>query len=62
MNIKKFNEQFNVNDLLNLAISKNWKQFDQDLFNYICGDNVKILDAKKARDIMLAKHEFMSYY
>lgn len=46
MNNKKFNEQFDVKDLLNLAISKNWKQFDQDLFNYICGDNVKIVDAK----------------
>jgi lipopolysaccharide biosynthesis glycosyltransferase len=45
MNIKKFNEQFNVKDLLNLAVSKNWKQYDQDLFNYLCGDNVKIVDA-----------------
>lgn len=45
MNIKKFNEQFDVKDLLNLAVSKNWKQFDQDLFNYLCQDYVKIIDA-----------------
>ena len=45
MNIKKFNEQFDMKDLLNLAVSKNWKQFDQDLLNYLCQDAVKIIDA-----------------
>ncbi len=45
MNIKKFNEKFDVKDLLNLAVSKNWKQFDQDLFNYLCQDETTIIDA-----------------
>ena len=45
MNIKKFNEQFAGRDLLGLAVSKNWKQFDQDLFNYLCQDYVTIIDA-----------------
>ena len=45
MNVKKFNEQFDVKDLLNLAVSKNWKQYDQDLFNYLCQESVKIIDA-----------------
>lgn len=45
MNVKKFNEQFEMTDLLNLAVSKNWKQFDQDLLNYLCQDSLKIIDA-----------------
>lgn len=45
MNVKNFNEQFEVTDLLNLAVSKNWKQFDQDLLNYLCQDSLKIIDA-----------------
>ena len=45
MNIKKFNEQFDVKDLLNLAVSKDWKQFDQDLFNYLCQDSLTLIDA-----------------
>ncbi len=45
MNVKLFNEQFDVKDLLNLAVSKNWKQFDQDLLNYLCQEHIFILDA-----------------
>lgn len=45
MNIKKFNELFDVKDLLNLAVSKNWKQYDQDLFNFLCQDHLQIIDA-----------------
>lgn len=45
MNISKMKEQFQNKDLLGLAVSKNWKQFDQDLFNYLCQDAVKIIDA-----------------
>ena len=45
MNPQKFNEQFDVKDLLNLAVSKNWKQYDQDLFNVLCQDATTIIDA-----------------
>lgn len=46
MNIQSFNEKFSSTDLLNLAISKNWKQYDQDLLNYLCKNSVKIIDAE----------------
>ena len=46
MNIKKFNEQFSSKELLDMAVSKNWKQYDQDLLNYLCKGNVKIIDAR----------------
>lgn len=46
MNIAKFNEMFNPKTLLDMAVSKNWKQFDQDLLNYLCKGSVKIIDAK----------------
>ncbi len=45
MNIKKFNESFDIKDLLNLAVSKDWKQYDQDLLNVLCQDATKIIDA-----------------
>lgn len=46
MNNKMFNERFSTKELLDLAISKNWKQYDQDLLNYICKGSVTIFDAK----------------
>lgn len=45
INIKMFNSLFSGDDLIRMAVSKNWVQFDQDLLNYICKDKVKILDA-----------------
>ncbi len=44
MNIKKFNETFHPKYLLDMAVSKNWKQFDQDLLNYLCKGSVNIID------------------
>ena len=46
MNISEFLEHMDSKIMLDLAVSKDWKQYDQDLFNYICKDKVKILDAK----------------
>lgn len=45
MNIQKFNEQYSAKQLLDLAVSKQWKQYDQDLLNFLCKDSVAILDA-----------------
>lgn len=45
-NIKKFNELYTEKQLLDLAVSKKWSQYDQDLLNFICKDDVKIIDAK----------------
>jgi lipopolysaccharide biosynthesis glycosyltransferase len=36
----------NEKQLLDLASSKKWLQYDQDFFNFICGDDVLIMDAK----------------
>ena len=44
-NIKKFNESYTEKQLLDLASSRKWIQYDQDFFNFICGDDVKIIDA-----------------
>lgn len=46
LNIKKFNEKYSEKELLDLAVSKKWNQYDQDLLNYICKDDVKIIDAE----------------
>lgn len=46
LNTKKFNEQYSEKQLLDLAVSKKWVQYDQDLLNFICKDDVKIIDAK----------------
>lgn len=45
LNIKKFNELYTEKQLLDLAVSKKWVQYDQDLLNYICKDDVLILDS-----------------
>ena len=44
-NIKKFNENFTEQQLLELASSKKWLQYDQDFFNFICKEDVKIIDS-----------------
>jgi lipopolysaccharide biosynthesis glycosyltransferase len=46
LNIKKINENYSEKELLDLAVSKKWTQYDQDLLNFICKDDVKIIDAK----------------
>lgn len=45
LNIKKFNEKFTEKQLLELAVSKNWAQYDQDLLNFISNNDVKIIDS-----------------
>lgn len=45
MNIKAFNNKFAENELLNLAVSKNWKQYDQDLLNSLCNEDIEVIDA-----------------
>lgn len=46
INTKKFNELYSEKQLLDLAVSKKWIQYDQDLLNFICKDDVKIIDAE----------------
>ncbi len=46
LNIEKFNNLFSEKELLDLAVSKKWVQYDQDLLNFICKDDVKIIDAE----------------
>lgn len=45
INTRLFNELFSGDELIRMAVSKNWIQFDQDLLNFICKDKVKIIDA-----------------
>lgn len=45
LNLKKFNSTYSVKTLLDLATSKNWRQYDQDLLNFLCQGDVKILSA-----------------
>ena len=46
LNIKKINEMYTEKQLLDLAVSKKWTQYDQDLLNFICKDDVKIIDCE----------------
>lgn len=46
INTKKFNELYSEKQLLDLAVSKKWIQYDQDLLNFICKGDVKIIDAE----------------
>lgn len=45
MNIEMFNKAFSTTALLELSVSKNWRQFEQDVFNFLCKESVCILDA-----------------
>lgn len=45
MNTRLFNEKFSAKELLDFAVSKNWKQLDQDLLNHLCKGSVNIIDA-----------------
>lgn len=45
LNIKKFNDKFTEKQLLELAVSKKWAQYDQDLLNFIAENDVKIIDS-----------------
>ncbi len=46
LNINKINQMYSEKQLLDLAVSKNWIQYDQDLLNFICKDDVTIIDAE----------------
>lgn len=46
MNPSKFNKDFTAEALLDIAVSKDWKQFDQDVLNFLCKDATLIVDAK----------------
>ena len=46
INTRKFNQNFTEKQLLDLATAKKWIQYDQDLLNYICKDEVAIIDAE----------------
>jgi lipopolysaccharide biosynthesis glycosyltransferase len=46
LNIKKINALYSEKQLLDLASSKKWTQYDQDLLNFVCKDDVKIIDAE----------------
>ena len=46
LNVKKINSLYSEKELLDLAVSKKWTQYDQDLLNFICKDDVCIIDAE----------------
>lgn len=69
INLEKFRKEYKENELLDLAMSKNWRKHDQDLLNYICRDHVKWLDyswnliecpSKKAQSVV-PKDEYERY-
>lgn len=44
INLDRFRKEYRENELIDLAMSRNWRKHDQDLLNYICKGNVKWLD------------------
>lgn len=44
INIKEFNKRYTVDELFDMATSKEWKWFDQDILNIICEGKTKLLD------------------
>ncbi len=46
MNIIEFNRTFTVKSLLDMAVSRKWKQYDQDILNFICKGKVKLLGSE----------------
>lgn len=45
MNLEMFNKSFSLKSLLDMATSKNWKQYDQDVLNLLCQGKTLIVDA-----------------
>lgn len=45
LNNEEFNKYFSMKQLLDLAVSKNWKQYDQDVLNYVANKKSVIIDA-----------------
>ena len=46
LNLKELRKKYNAEDLLDLAASKDWKWFDQDVLNKICYGRVYLLEQK----------------
>ena len=44
-NVRAFNERYSCNDLLSFAMSREWRQHDQDVLNVLCEGKTLILDA-----------------
>lgn len=45
INNEEFNKYFSMRQLLDLAVSKNWRQYDQDILNFLANGRVHILNA-----------------
>lgn len=56
INLSEFRKLYSVDELLDLAASKNWKWFDQDVLNIICEDRVKFLENEW--NVMSHQHDF----
>ncbi len=44
VNLKEFRKNYTTKKLMDIAASKNWKWFDQDVLNMVCQGKVTILD------------------
>lgn len=56
ININEISKHYDVDMLFDLASSKKWKWFDQDVLNKICYGKVKLLDNKW--NVMSHQHDF----
>ena len=44
-NLVQFRKQYTLQSVLELAVSNNWRQHDQDVVNLLCRDQIKYIDA-----------------
>lgn len=56
VNIKEFSKKYTSSELLDLAASRKWKWFDQDVLNRVCDGNVRYID--NAWNVMSRQHDF----
>ncbi|QEY34759.1 DUF4422 domain-containing protein [Caproiciproducens galactitolivorans] len=56
LNLKEFRKKFTTEELMNIATSRKWKWFDQDVLNKVCEGHVKLLDNRW--NVMSHLHDF----
>ena len=56
VNILEFSKYFTSKQLMNIAASRDWKWFDQDVLNRVCEGKVRFLDF--SWNVMVHRHDF----
>ncbi len=63
-NISEWRKQYNIEQIIDLALSREWQKHDQDILNWVCAQKTKMLDLSWdiVRDYGIIKEDMSATY